>query len=325
MAGEWRSIITIACERNEIMNFKVMKVHKSPGLLLFTCVMIVSTCVLARAQTFSYDFETDYQGWACDFSDYNVGDSVRMHLSYNRDTMPQIRPIRYGIVMKGDNYSDDLFFFMKKHITNLSPNVTYTIAFSIDVVTQMPPDGCGASDLILKAGATTIEPSKTVSSDMYRMNIDKGNQSQPGPDMDTLGHTMHAVPGSFSYRLVTKTNAGHLFQRAASPNGDLWLTVGAESAFEACAELLVAKIRATLTPLSTPIASKGEKTNTLNFVVHSKQGASSMAIFKGSWGLQNRDDPVILYAPNGKQLGSIPALGALKHVPSGIVITQTGR
>jgi hypothetical protein len=37
------------------------------------------------------------------------------------------------------------------------------------------------------------------------------------------------------------------------------------------------------------------------------------------------DAPVMLYAPNGKQWGSIPAHGILKHAPSGIVITRTGQ
>jgi hypothetical protein len=302
----------------------MLKLQKSRRFFLLTCVIIVSTCALARAQTFSYDFETDYQGWACDFTDYNVGDSALWNLSYKLDTMPQIRPIQYGIIMTGDNFSDDLFFFMKKHITGLSPNVAYTIAFSIDVVTRMPPDGMGASDLVLKAGATTIEPSKTISSDMYRMNIDKGNQSQPGPDMDTLGHTKHSVPGSFSPHLVTMTNAGHLFRRTASQNGDLWLTVGAESAFEAYAEFLVAKISATLTP-STSIASKGAKTNSPNIVVHSMQGASRMVFFKASSGLQVRNAPVMLYAPSGIKLGSISAGGVFNYKHSGIIITQSGR
>jgi hypothetical protein len=35
--------------------------------------------------------------------------------------------------------------------------------------------------------------------------------------------------------------------------------------------------------------------------------------------------PVILFSPNGKQLGTIPAHGVLKHAPSGVVITRTSR
>jgi hypothetical protein len=181
-----------------------------------------------------------------------VGDSALWHLSYKRDTMPQIRPFQYGIIMKGDNFSDDLFFFMKNKITGLSPNAAYKIAFSIDVVTNMPPDGIGGSELTLKAGATTIEPVKIVSSGMYRMNIDKNNQRQPGPDMDTLGHINHSTSGSFSYHLVTFTNTKHLFTRTADAGGGMWLVVGAESAFEVPnVEFLVAKISATLADFST--------------------------------------------------------------------------
>jgi hypothetical protein len=304
------------------MDLELTQLQKSRSFLLLACTVIVSSCALASAQTFSYDFETDYQGWVCDFADYNVGDSALWDLSYKRDTMPQIIPVKFGIIMTGDNFSDDLFFFMKKHIMGLTPNVAYTIAFSIDVVTRMPPDAMGAGDLVLKAGATTIEPSKIVSSDMYRMNIDKGNQSQPGPDMDTLGHTMHTVPGSFSYRLVTMTNAGHLFRRTASPNGNLWLTVGAESAFESYAEFLVAKISATLTPLSTSIASK--KANNPTLAVYAKQGANSMTIFRRARGVQTRDAPGMFYALNGKTIGSIPSGGVYKYTPSGIIITRTG-
>ena len=310
---------------NIFMNFKLKQRYQSFNAVRLACVMIVSACALTRAQTFSYDFETDYQGWACDFADYNVGDSVRLRLSYQRDTLPQIRPVRYGIVMKGDNYSDDLFFFLKKHITGLSPDAAYTIAFSVEVVTNMPPDGIGGSDLMLKAGATITEPAKINSSNSYyTMNIDKANQSRPGPDMDTLGHVNHAVPGSFAYRCVTFTNTSHLFQRTADGSGSMWLVVGAESQFEVSAEFLVAKISATVTPLSTPIASKGVQTDDPAIVVRSKQGVSGTRSFTGAWGFHDWNAPVMFHMLNGKRLGSAPANGMLKHMPLGIVITRTG-
>jgi hypothetical protein len=70
--------------------------------------------------------------------------------------------------------------------------------------------------------------------------------------MDTLGHINHTVPGNRSYHLGTFTNANHLFQRTANANGEMWLVVGAESAFEVPnVEFLVAKISATLATSST--------------------------------------------------------------------------
>jgi hypothetical protein len=281
------------------------------------CSIIAAAGASAHAQTFSYDFEGDFQGWLCDFADYNVGDSVLWHLSYKRDTMPQIRPSQYGIIMKGDNFSDDLFFFLKKNITGLSPSVAYKISFSIDVVTNMPPDGIGGGDLMLKAGATIIEPKKIVSSGMYRMNIDKSNQYQPGPDMDTLGHVNHLVQGDRSYHLRTFNNAKHLFQRTADANGDLWLVVGAESAFEtANAEFLVAKISAILTPVSTAAVPSSQAAEPSSIIAFSKPAASGTVYFKASpdllpirearvFTLTGRELPATLTSANSVNCGDL--------------------
>jgi hypothetical protein len=255
----------------------------SQNVVLLACAIIICNGAIAMAQTFSYDFETDFQGWLCDFADYNVGDSALWHLSYKRDTMPQIRPIQYGIIMKGDNFSDDLFFFTRRKITGLSANAAYKIAYSIDIVTNMPPDGIGGGELTLKAGATTIEPVKIISSSMYRMNIDKGNQSQPGPDMDTLGHINHTAPGNRSYHLGTFTNANHLFQRTANANGEMWLVVGAESAFEVPnVEFLVAKISATLTLFSTAALPASPTADASRIIVFSRPAAPGMLYLESS-------------------------------------------
>jgi len=265
------------------MAHQLQCLKNSCNILWLAWAIVVLAGASARAQTFSYDFETDFQGWLCDFADYNVGDSALWHLSYKRDTMPQIRPIQYGIAMTGDNFSDDLFFFMKKDITGLSPNVAYKIAFSIDVVTNMPPDGVGGGDLMLKAGATIVEPAKIISSGMYRMNINKSNQNQPGPDMDTLGHISHSVAGNFSYHLRTFTNTGHLFQRTSDANGGMWLAVGAESAFEVPnVEFLVARVSATLTPVSTVVAPEAAQAMTSGLAVSSPQGTWGLMFIKAS-------------------------------------------
>ena len=74
---------------------------------LLACVSAVS------AQSLNFDFESDTQGWICDFADYPKADSVNWHLRSNVDVMPDITPKQNGIFMKGDNFSDDLFFFIK--------------------------------------------------------------------------------------------------------------------------------------------------------------------------------------------------------------------
>ena len=213
---------------------------------LYACLGVLSLFTGLRAQSSDFNFESDFQGWVCDFADYNIADSTLWHLRYSRDTMPDVRPQQYGIWFKGDNFSDDLFFFTKRKMTGLIPNASYSINYSIDVLTNLGADAIGGSDLTLKAGATAVEPIKVPNQGLYRMNIDKGNQTRPGPDMDTLGHVNHPFPTDRTYHLVTFSNAKHLFRVNADAQGAIWLIVGAESAFETPAEFLVAEVRVTL-------------------------------------------------------------------------------
>ena len=198
-------------------------------------------------QPFNFDFEDGYQEWIADFADYSVGDSANWNFNQYHQAMPNITPLQNGLRMVGDNFSDDLFFFIKRKIEGLQPNTEFQIIFSIDIVTNMPPDGVGGSDLMLKAGATVIEPQKIIVEEAgiqyYRMNINKGNQSQPGADMDTLGHVNHDVPGNFTYHLVNYNNAMKLFKLISDSKGELWVIIGAESQWETSgAEFLVANI-----------------------------------------------------------------------------------
>lgn len=164
--------------------------------------------------------------------------------------MPDIAPVQNGLRMVGDNFSDDLFFFIKRKIEGLLPNTKFQIIFSIDIVTNMPPNAIGGADLMLKAGATIIEPQKIIIDDAgipyYRMNINKDNQSQSDAAMDTLGHINHNVPDNFNYHLVNYKNEMKPFEIPSDSNGEIWVIIGAESQFETTAEFLVANIEFTL-------------------------------------------------------------------------------
>jgi hypothetical protein len=113
---------------------------------------------------------------------------------------------------------------------------------------------------MLKAGATLVEPEKKLLSGLYRMNVDKSNQWQPGPDMDTLGRTIHSAAGSFAYHLITLTNSIHPFRMSTDATGAIWLVIGAESGFEAYAEFNVANISVRLQAPTSVIEGKtGER------------------------------------------------------------------
>jgi len=220
-----------------------MKIFLSLFTLLFGFTILYG-------QSFNFDFEDGYQEWKADFADYPVGDSTNWNLNHFHQIMPDIAPVQNGLRMVGDNFSDDLFFFIKRKIEGLPPNTKFQIIFSIDIVTNMPPNAIGGADLMLKAGATIIEPRKIIVDEAgiqyYRMNINKDNQLPPGTAMDTLGHVNHDVPDNFTYHLVNYKNAMKPFELLSDSNGEMWVIIGAESQFETTVEFLVANIGFTL-------------------------------------------------------------------------------
>jgi hypothetical protein len=205
----------------------------------------------AFSQSYNYDLESGVQGWIPDFADYPNGDSLSYQLNWIHTALPpDLVPTQNGIFMDGLNYSDDLFFFIKKQISGLNPSTNYSVVFSIDVATNENIFMLGGSDLMLKAGATVLEPIKqTDSSGMVRVNINKNNQSSPGYDMDTMGPVRHAFNDTM-YHLFTLDNMSHPFSITTGSTGNLWLIVGAESMFESYAKIYFAAVNVTFTSVT---------------------------------------------------------------------------
>ncbi len=139
-------------------------------------------------------------------------------------------------MLSGTNMSDDLFMFLKKKVSGLKANATYNITFTVEFASNIPDGlaGIGGSpgeSVYIKAGATKTEP-ETVEDEMsyYRMNIDKGNQSQGGEDMVVLGDFSNDTDQEV-YTLKTVANDDPMTVTANS-NGELWIIVGTDSGFE---------------------------------------------------------------------------------------------
>jgi len=214
----------------------------------------------SSAQTFNYDFETGMQSWVADFADYPQGDSLTYQLNWVHTALPpSVTPSQNGIFMDGHNFSDDLFFFIKKQVTGLLPNTSYMAVISVDVATNENIFQIGGSDLVLKAGATTAEPQKyTDSTNMVRMNIDKDNQMSTGADMDTIGLVRHSFNDTL-YHLFTLDNTTHPFHVTTDSTGSLWLIIGAESMFEVYAKIYYAEVNVIFSSTSGILTDKKEK------------------------------------------------------------------
>lgn len=186
----------------------------------------------------SFEFTSDAEGWTGDFADYPVGSAESYKLEFEHTTLPAPLDETEGALrLSGFNKSDDLFMFIKRKISGLEPNTTYYATFYVEFASNVPDGlyGVGGSpgeSVFVKAGATQTEPDRE-EDDMnyYRMNIDKGGQSQGGADMVMIGDFSNDT-ASDDYTLKTVTNDNR-FSVTSDANGELWLIAGTDSGFEA--------------------------------------------------------------------------------------------
>jgi hypothetical protein len=198
---------------------------------------------------FYFDFAQGVDGWTGGFADYPVGEESFYELVFEHDTLPEpLDQNQFSLKLAGNNHSDDLFMFAKRKVSGLEPNTVYFINFSVEFASNVPDGtvGVGGSpgeSVYIKAGATTIEPKKEKDSDnYYRMNIDKGNQSQSGEDMVVIGDFSNDTDQDV-YTLKTVGNESP-FGAETDENGNLWLIIGTDSGFEATTTIYYNSVKA---------------------------------------------------------------------------------
>lgn len=210
--------------------------------ILFLLAILASKTNL-YAQVFTYDFSTSYDGWDGDFADYPISDSVFYELEFQRATLPNpLNTSNYALKISGNNHSDDLFMFIKRKISGLLPNTTYNLQIEVELASNAPTNAFGVGgapgeSVTLKAGASAIEPLKVGNSNgYYRMNIDKSNQTNPGVDMDTIGH-VGVADTTTVFAIINRSNSTHPFSITTDSNGEVWVCIGSDSGFEATTTL----------------------------------------------------------------------------------------
>jgi len=209
---------------------------------------------------FDFQFTTGTHGWTTGFADYPVGEEQAYELVAKHEKLPApLDQSRRGIMLSGNNHSDDLFMFLKRQLTGLKPETEYDIAISVEFATNAAQGcfGVGGSEgesVVIKAGASAVEPDTVVRSEgevnMVRFNLDKGNQLEPGADAIVLGNIANSSAdcGNAPYELKTLDSGDQELTAKTDANGRLWLFVGSESGFEATTTLYYTRIRAELTP-----------------------------------------------------------------------------
>lgn len=184
-----------------------------------------------------FNFSKDAQGWTGDFADYPVGSESFYELSFGYSKLPSpLDQTKGALKQSGNNHSDDLFMFIKKQVTGLMPNHLYKVNMVVEFASNAADESVGVGgspghSVYLKVGATTDEPKKVAEDNMYRMNIDKSNQSNSGKDMVKVGDFANGTDKNV-YKLKVVSNSEPL-QVTSDENGSIWLVIGTDSGFEA--------------------------------------------------------------------------------------------
>lgn len=200
-----------------------------------------------KTMSLAYEFASDKEGWTEGFADYPQGEESFYELSYTYANLPDELDTSQGsLKISGNNHSDDLFMFIKRKITGLTPNASYQVKFDIELASSAPSNAFGVGgapgeSVYLKAGATTGEITTTVDNSGYhRMDLDKGNQEEDGKDMVLIGNVANGTDKD-QYVLISKSNKD-TFSVKADSNGELWVVIGTDSGFESVTTLYYNKI-----------------------------------------------------------------------------------
>lgn len=189
--------------------------------------------------SYGFDFSQSQDNWAVDFTDFPAGvDSSSYELKFAYTDRPSnLGANKKSMMLSGNNHSDDLFMFMKRKVTDLTPNTDYTLVFEVELASNAPKGSVGiggspGESVFLKAGASTTEPKKVIEDNQYALNVDKGNQSTPGEMAIVLGN-IAVSEGATDYELITRNSASdEPFIVRSNSKGEIWLIIGTDSGFE---------------------------------------------------------------------------------------------
>ncbi|RIV18510.1 hypothetical protein DYU11_28475 [Fibrisoma montanum] len=229
--------------------------------ILFASVLVSSLFIASCSQEstelgpnqpgvlYETNFQQSKDGWEADVVDY--GPQIA-DIQFKSDWVSLPSPLntnQKSIMVSSMNRSDDLFMYIRKKLTGLTPNTTYSLVFDVELASQYADNSVGiggspGSSVYLKAGASATEPKKELKNNFYEISIDKGNQAEGGRDALLLG-TIGAGNDVTDYKLITRSNAEKPLQVKTNANGELWLVVGTDSGFEGLTTLYYSKIKVT--------------------------------------------------------------------------------
>lgn len=184
-----------------------------------------------------FDFNQNDGGFIPVFSDYPNEQGVEefYELRSGHEEVP-IAEAGKGLFLSGNNHSDDLFMGYYKELSGLVPETEYQFTIRFKLATNVESDmvgigGAPGESVYVKCGVASEEPENSLDSlNHFRLNIDKGTQSQSGADMIVVGDLAKEEinhPGEYEFNEIeTKVIA------RTDEAGTVYLVIGTDSGFE---------------------------------------------------------------------------------------------
>lgn len=197
-----------------------------------------------------FDFSDGSQGWVAEFADYPAGAESSYELSSGYRQLPAPLNSRSGLLISGQNHSDDLFMYLKRRVSGFEANADYQVSFVVEFATDVP-SGCGGiggspgESVFVKTGASNVEPITVLDQLGYlRMNIDKGNQANGGVNAIVIGNVANSTlceQDIRRYEIKQLRSSGSVLV-TTDETGSAWLLVGTDSGFEGGTTLYYTRI-----------------------------------------------------------------------------------
>jgi hypothetical protein len=200
-------------------------------------------------------FATGLAAWNAGFSDHpkliNKQDSSLYELGAKWAKLPAeiAGEQQGGFELQGHNRSDDLFMFISKKVDQLRPNTTYLVQMEVLMASDAIKGSVGiggspAESVYVKAGAFNQVPKAVLNETDWRMNLDKGEQSQSGQHMKVIGDLVNGGTQE-KYRVFSRKLSNAL-EIKSNAQGELWLIAGTDSGYEGLTKLYYLRVKADL-------------------------------------------------------------------------------
>lgn len=210
-----------------------------------------------------FDFNQNDGGFTPIFSDYPNEQGVEefYELRSGHEEVP-IAEAGKGLFLSGNNHSDDLFMGYYKELSGLAPEAEYQFTVRFKLATNVESDmvgigGAPGESVFVKCGIASEEPENSLDSlNHFRLNIDKGTQSQSGADMIVVGDLAKEEinrPGEYEFNEIeTKVIA------RTDEAGTVYLVIGTDSGFEGVTAYYLDDISVSWADTATVSVTRGD-------------------------------------------------------------------